>query len=125
MGHDFPYPVHKRYPPLLPLTRSRLLSVLLVSDLTTIPIRVLYSEEHEKYMILDGRHRISSAIIKGIRTIDIMTEGTGQKKCEECNKVLTIIKKAKDGEVLCIECYENKCCPICHSWCGSNSVCCD
>ena len=104
MGYDFPYPIHRRYPPLLPLTRSRLLSVLEIIDLTMLPVRVLYSEEHGKYMIVDGRHRISSAIIKGILTIDIVTEGnTGRNKCEECNKLLTITKKAKDGEVLCIE----------------------
>ena len=121
MGYNFPYLIHRRYPPLLPLTLSRLLSALEIVDLTILPVRVLYLEEYRKYMILDGRHRISSAIIKGILTIDIMTKGN---KCEECNKLLTITKKAKDGEVLCIECYYNSCCPVCHSWCGSNSVCC-
>ena len=126
MNAEFSYKVHRLTSPLLPLTRSRLLSALQIEDLDTLPVRVSYSEEHGKYVILDGRHRISSAIIKGILFIPIETEeNTTRNKCESCGKKSNVYQKSLEGEIMCQKCYNEHCCCVCHSWSGSNDVCCD
>ena len=123
MNCDFPYQVRMLSTPLIPLTKERLESVLGLEDLSYIPVR-LKIEEDGKYRIIDGRHRIASAIIKGITTITVETVENRSKKCESCSSFSDIIYIAKYKEQLCLTCFTEQCCSICHDWNGENSICC-
>ena len=124
-GGVFLYDIYDRSIPLIPLTQSRLES-LLSANLDCIErVRLLFNNTIKKYEIVDGRHRITTAILQGRTSIRIENPHLviDTFVCDGCRMIDTTKNKTKEGETLCLKCFTNECCPICKVWEGDNSVC--
>jgi hypothetical protein len=100
----------------VPLTKKRLLSLMELYHKDLPTIRITPSGR-----ILDGRHRVASAIIRGETSIRATYDIIIYCESSECyRKMILANKKSSDKESLCIKCYTEKCCRVCHIWCGES-----
>jgi hypothetical protein len=113
-GKKFPYEV--TITDNVPLTATRLSSLMELDHKDLPTIRITPTGR-----ILDGRHRVTSAIIRGETSIRA-TYGV-MIYCEnsECTrKLIFATERSADKEPMCMKCYNEKCCSNCHVWCGEN-----
>jgi hypothetical protein len=112
----FPYTVTIKH--TVPLTKIRLLSLLELEHETLPPIKI-----NTKGEILDGRHRVATAIIRGKKTIKASFNSITYCENFECSKKLVLAThKSSNKEFLCKDCYNTKCCKICKRWSG-HTIC--
>lgn len=113
-GKKFPYEV--TIEDSVPLTATRLSSLMELDHKDLPIIRITPTGR-----ILDGRHRVTSAIIRGqisIRATYGVMIYCENSKCTR--KLIFATKRSADKEPLCMKCYNGKCCSNCHVWCGKN-----
>jgi hypothetical protein len=117
-GIMFPYYV--TITDTVPLTESRLLSLLTLKHENLPPIRI-----YPDFRIIDGRHRITTAIIRGKKSIRATYAIMRYCENDECTKKMIVAtKRSVDKELLCDTCFTEKCCKKCGLWCGK-SMCFD
>jgi hypothetical protein len=108
----FPYTVTIK--DTVPLTKIRLLSLLELDHENLPPIRI-----NTKGEILDGRHRVATAIMRGKKTIKASFKSITYCENFECSKKLILsTHKSSNKEFLCKDCFDTKCCKICKIWSG-------
>jgi hypothetical protein len=111
-GAVFPYEV--TIVDTVPLTKIRLLSLMTLKHENLPPVRITPSGN-----IIDGRHRITTAIIRGEKSIKATYSIIRYCENIDCaKKMILSTNRSVNKELLCYTCYTEKCCKKCRVWCG-------